>query len=122
MDIFRSVHHRMKEHASFRDERLKHDAEAAAIDAELRAEMRRRRKPLCLIASPSNTVFFRGSPYHILLEFAKLEEDVHPASICLSVKTVLRSIRKNTPNERSRPPPKKRRKTSEAQGATLLVS
>jgi hypothetical protein len=119
MDIFRSVHRRIKQHATFRAQRVSVDAEAAALDAELRAEMRRRRKPLCLIASPSNTVFFRGSPMDILNEFAKLEEDVHPASVCLSVRAVLRSIRKHQPNERR---PKKRRKTAEAAGATLLVS
>jgi hypothetical protein len=119
MDIFRSVVRRLKDHASFRTERLTQDGEAAALDAELRAEMRRRRKPLCLVASPSNTVFFRGSPLDILTAFAALEEDVHPASVCLSVRAVLRSIRKHHPNETR---PKKRRKTAEEAGASLLVS
>ena len=119
MDIFRSVHSRMLCHAEFRHQRLAADAEAAALDAQLRAEMRRCRKPLCLVASPSNTVIFKGSPLDILLAFAALEEDVHPASVCLSVRAVLRNIRKHQPNER---PPKKRRKTEKASGATLLVS
>jgi len=119
MDIFRSVFKRMKEHASFRAKRLEDDSDAAALDAELRAEMRRRRKPLCLVASPSNTVFFHGSPLDILTAFAALEEDVHPASVCLSVRAVVRSIRKHHPNEKR---PKKRRKTAAEAGASLLVS
>ena len=119
MDIFRSVLTRMRCHAEFRDQRLAAAAEAAALDAQLRAEMHRSRKPLCLVASPSNTVIFKGSPLDILVAFAALEEDVHPASVCLSVRAVMRSIRKHQPNERR---PKKRRKTAEASGATLLVS
>ena len=117
MESFRSVLHQLRAHAAFRAQRLQQDPEAAALAAALEAAMRQRRKPLCLVAWPSLAVFVKGSPVHILRSFDANGEALHPASVCLSVRAVLRSIRKHT-NER----PKKRRKTASAQGAALLVS
>ena len=120
MDAFRAIHRRMRQHKAFRNARLQHDAVAAQLDAVLRENMRQTRKPLCLVASPSNTVFFDGSPRDIVLAFAASGEDVHPASVCLSVRTVLRSLRKHEANEK---PAKKRRRTEgQMAEATLLVS
>lgn len=120
MDAFRTIHRRMREHHDFRTSRLEHDAEAAALDAALRADMREKRKPLCLVAAPSNTVFFHGSPHDIVTAFVALGEDVHPASVCLSVRAVVRSLRKHEVN--GKPPKKRRRTEGEMAQATLLVS
>lgn len=120
MDVFRTIRIRMSEHAEHRLRSLERDAVAAELDAALRAHMRDKRKPLCLVSASSHTVFFHGSPADIVTAFAAAGEDVHPASVCLSVRAVRRSLRKHEPNEK--PAKKRRRKEDQMAQATLLVS
>lgn len=119
MDLFRSVLSRMQQHKTFRDSCLAQDSAARVLDAQLKDAMRRERKPLCLVSASTLTVVYDGSPSDVLKAFEALGEDVHPASVCLSVRAVMRSLRKQQENGER---PRKRAKKSETTSASVLGS
>ena len=115
METFRRVLREMKAVRAWRKARVENDGETASMDAELRERMVRHRKPLLLISAVSCQVFVHGSPYDVLRQFAQTGEPLHPASICLSKKAVLRSIRKYGES-------RKRKREDPPDGSMILCS
>jgi len=90
-DVFDEVLARMRVFKEWKRNTFARDEQAAAMHAEIVERMTHSHRPLLLVSSPSLRVFC-GPPRRVLERFAHTGEDVHPASVCLSRRTVRQAL------------------------------